>query len=170
MGRLIDRGLLLPEGESQEGFELSVNGVMMKLFGNWLGLPDLFDTQTGRSGIGRWGMMDQGSGNVFALVPAMPEAWSRAYMGWVVPDTIWATADIETLEVKRFGVSSDAPEILLLPITETEYYLIENRAADPNDRGYVECRDRRNGAYADKPLKENDCDFPRRFWSGHRGG
>lgn len=141
-GKLVDRGLLLPEGESQEGFELSVNGVMTKLFGNWLGLPDLFDTQTGRSGIGRWGMMDQGSGNVFALVPAMPEAWSRAYMGWVIPDTLWATANIETLEVKRFGVSGDAPEILLLPITETEYYLIENRAADPNNRRYVECRDR----------------------------
>jgi len=141
-GKVIDRGLLLPEGESQEGFELSVNGVMTKLFGNWLGLPDLFDTQTGLSGIGRWGMMDQGSGNVFALVPAMPEAWSRVYMGWVIPDTIWATASIETLEVKRFGVTSDSPEMLLLPMTETEYYLLENRAADPDCLGYVECLDR----------------------------
>ncbi len=141
-GKLIDRGLLLPEGESQEGFELSVNGVMVKLFGNWLGLPDLFDTQTGLSGIGRWGMMDQGSGNVFALVPAMPEAWSRAYMGWVIPDTIWASAQIETLQIKRFGISTDAPEMLLLPITETECYLLESRAADPDCLGYVECLDR----------------------------
>jgi M6 family metalloprotease-like protein len=141
-GILIDRGLLLPEGESQAGFDLSVNGVMTKLFGNWLGLPDLFDTQTGMSGIGRWGMMDQGSGNMYALVPAMPEAWSRAYMGWVVPDTIWGTTDIETLQVRRFGVTHDAPEMILLPITETEYYLIENRAADPDCLQYVECRDR----------------------------
>lgn len=140
-GVMVDRGLLLPEGESQDGFQLGLNGIMVKLFGNWLGLPDLFDTQTGRSGIGRWGMMDQGSGNVLALVPAMPEAWSRLYMGWEVPDTIWASANPETLRVSRFGLSDNAPEILLLPITETEYYLIENRAADPDNRRYVECRD-----------------------------
>ncbi|MFH1010051.1 MAG: hypothetical protein V1784_02310, partial [bacterium] len=141
-GEVIKRGLLLPEGESQEGFELSLNGIMVKLFGNWLGLPDLFDTETGLSGIGRWGMMDQGSGNIFALVPAMPEAWSRVYMGWEIPDTIWATENLETLQVKRFGETDAEPEILLLPISDTEYYLIENRANDPEARGYVECRDR----------------------------
>jgi M6 family metalloprotease-like protein len=141
-GIVVDKGLLLPEGESQAGYELSLNGIMVKLFGNWLGLPDLFDTQTGNSGIGRWGMMDQGSGNVFALVPAMPEAWSRTFMGWEIPDTIWATANPETLHVKRLGEADAAPEILLVPISDSEYYLVENRANDPMERGYVECQDR----------------------------
>ncbi len=141
-GVMVHQGLILPEGESQAGFELGLNGIMIKLFGNWIGLPDLFDTQRGRSGIGRWGMMDQGSGNVFGLVPACPEAWSRVYMGWEEPTIVWANTELETLQVKRFDGAEASPEILLLPITETEYYLIENRSDDPDERGYVACFDR----------------------------
>jgi M6 family metalloprotease-like protein len=142
----VTRGIILPEGENQRealdyGIELSVNGIMVKLFGNWLGLPDLFDTQTGRSGIGRWGMMDQGSGNVSALVPAVPEAWSRVYMGWETAQDIVPTGVGDTVRVARFGHDS-APRVVRLPLTPREYYLIENRDSDADSIGYVELRDR----------------------------
>jgi len=142
----VTRGIILPEGENQRealdyGIELSVNGIMVKLFGNWLGLPDLFDTQTGRSGIGRWGMMDQGSGNVSALVPAVPEAWSRVYMGWETPRDVVPTGVGDTVHVARFGHDS-APRIVRFPLTPREYYLVENRDSDADSVGYVELRDR----------------------------
>ena len=142
----VTRGLILPEGENQQealelGVELSLNGIMVKLFGNWLGMPDLFNTQAGRSGIGRWGMMDQGSGNLGALVPALPDAWSRAYMGWEEVSSVVQSRLGDTLSIARFEVDG-APEIVKLPITPKEYYLIENRDADADSIGFVELRDR----------------------------
>lgn len=142
----VTRGLILPEGENQQealeyGVELSLNGIMIKLFGNWLGLPDLFNTKTGQSGVGRWGMMDQGSGNMAALVPALPDAWSRVYMGWEEPLIHIPGANSDTLEIGRFG-SRTAPEIIQLPVTRNEYYLLENRDADADSIGHVTLRDR----------------------------
>ncbi len=152
----VTRGLILPEGENQQealdlGVELSLNGIMIKLFGNWLGLPDLFNTRTGLSGVGRWGMMDQGSGNWGALVPALPDAWSRVYMQWEDAVTAIPSHDGDTIRVARFGVGG-SPEIIKLPVTPREYYLLENRDADADSIGYVELRDRDNlemRAYAD---------------------
>jgi M6 family metalloprotease-like protein len=142
----VTRGLILPEGENQQealdfGVELSLNGVLVKLFGNWLGLPDLFDTQTGLSGIGRWGMMDQGSGNLGALVPALPDAWSRAFMGWQQIVTVPPSSRGDSVRLARFDVPG-APEIIKLPVTPREYYLVENRDADADSVGYVELHDR----------------------------
>ncbi len=142
----VTRGLILPEGENQQealdlGVELSLNGIMVKLFGNWLGLPDLFNTQTGLSGVGRWGMMDQGSGNLGALVPALPDAWSRLYMQWEDAVTAIPSHDGDTVRVARFR-EAGAPEIIKLPISPSEYYLLENRDADADSIGYVELRDR----------------------------
>ncbi|MBI5059159.1 T9SS type A sorting domain-containing protein [candidate division KSB1 bacterium] len=147
----VTSGLLLPEAENQQealdyGIELSLNGISVKLFGNWLGLPDLFDTETGRSGIGRWGMMDQGSGNLNALVPALPDAWSRLYMGWDTPEIVIPGSDtaaaITTQRIKRTGSAGDLPEIIKLPVTPTEYYLLENRDADADSIGHVSLFDR----------------------------
>lgn len=142
----VTRGILLPEGQNQAEtlefeIELSLNGVMVKLFGNWLGMPDLFNTETGASGIGRWGMMDQGSGNVNAIVPALPDAWSRVFMGWSEAQTVIPTGTGDSVSVARFGVAG-APEVLKIPALRDEYYLIENRDADADSIGYVTVYDR----------------------------
>lgn len=142
----VHRGLILPEGENQQealdlGIELSMNGIMIKLFGNWLGLPDLFNTNTGQSGVGRWGMMDQGSGNVDALVPAYPDAWSRAYLGWETPQVVVPSAAGDTVFVARHDTVG-APKIIKIPVTPREYYLVENRDADADSVKFVELTDR----------------------------
>ncbi|RPH95382.1 T9SS C-terminal target domain-containing protein [candidate division KSB1 bacterium] len=155
----VTRGLILPEGENQQEaldieVELSLNGIMIKLFGNWMGLPDLYNTQTGRSGVGRWGMMDQGSGNMSALVPALPDAWSRVYMGWVEPQIVVPSVQGDTVQVAR-SLHNQTPEIVKFPVTPREYYLVENRDADADSVGYVELRDRnglRMRAYRDGDL------------------
>ncbi|MBU1983409.1 hypothetical protein KJ815_03255, partial [bacterium] len=143
----VERGLILPEGENQRealdyDVELSLNGIMVKLFGNWLGLPDLFDTRTGHSGVGRWGMMDQGSGNMSALVPSLPTAWSRVYMEWQAAAVHLPSGRGDTLHVARFGRGGDVAQIVKIPVTAREYYVIENRDADADSVKCVTLWDR----------------------------
>ncbi|MBL0060351.1 MAG: T9SS type A sorting domain-containing protein [bacterium] len=142
----VTRGLLLPEAQNQPetldlGVELSLNGVLIKLFGNWLGMPDLFNTETGASGIGRWGMMDQGSGNVNALVPALPDAWSRVFMGWSDARTIYQAGNADTVRLGRVGMESET-QIVKVAVSADEYYLLENRDADADSIGHVSLFDR----------------------------
>lgn len=62
----ITNTLVIPETESRTipatptniPLNLSINGLLCASIGNFLGLPDLFDTNTGKSGIGRFGLMD----------------------------------------------------------------------------------------------------------------
>ncbi|MCB9357190.1 MAG: hypothetical protein H6506_01445 [Calditrichaeota bacterium] len=143
----VTRGLILPESQNQIEtlefeIELSMNGVLVKLFGNWLGMPDLFNTETGASGIGRWGMMDQGSGNVNAIVPALPDAWSRLYMGWEEPLVVFPSGAGDTVQISRF--SDAGTNIIKVPISGNEYYLLENRDADADSVGSVTVYDRDN--------------------------
>ena len=39
-------------------FQISTNGLLVASLGSYLGLPDLYDTKTGLSAIGRFGLMD----------------------------------------------------------------------------------------------------------------
>ena len=48
----------IPATPSDVLLRLGINGLLCASVGNFLGLPDLFDTNTGRSGIGRFGLMD----------------------------------------------------------------------------------------------------------------
>ncbi|MCW8849603.1 MAG: hypothetical protein OQJ81_06440, partial [Melioribacteraceae bacterium] len=65
-GTLINNTIILPETESreEEGFggvtliELSINGLIVSSIASHIGLPDLFDAETGKSAIGRFGLMD----------------------------------------------------------------------------------------------------------------
>ncbi|MDQ7054109.1 MAG: hypothetical protein Q9P14_14945 [candidate division KSB1 bacterium] len=78
-------GIILPETESQEGFEIGLLGTAAIMMGFQIGLPALFNPETGASGIGRWGLMDQGSGNFQGMLPAEPSAWEKVFMGWEKP-------------------------------------------------------------------------------------
>jgi len=127
-GVRITNGLILPETQNQEGLALGLLGTMTLLMGSRLGMPSLYNTQTGQAGIGRWGLMDQGSYNFQGLVPAEPSAWEKVYMGWEPPVTI------RQGEIVRIGSSTTktAPHIIKVPIDSKEYFLIENRVRDRN--------------------------------------
>jgi M6 family metalloprotease-like protein len=126
-GTFIRSGLILPETQNQEGQNLALLGTMTLLMGSHLGMPVLYESESGRTGIGRWGLMDQGSYNFLGLIPAEPSAWEKVYMGWEEPVVV------RQGEV-RIGSSTtkSAPHIIKVPIDEKEYFLIENRVRDRN--------------------------------------
>ncbi len=127
-GSFIANGIILPEMQNQEGLDLGLLGTMTLLMGSRLGMPTLFESATGRTGIGRWGLMDQGSYNFQGLIPAEPSAWEKVHMGWETPVVV------RQGDAVRIGCSSaqSAPHIIKVPVDAKEYFLIENRVRDRN--------------------------------------
>jgi M6 family metalloprotease-like protein len=125
---LVDEGILLPETESQDGYEIGLLGTAALMFGFQLGMPAMWNTQNGNTGIGRWGLMDQGSGNFNGLIPAEPDAFCKTMMGWEKP------VEVRQGEGLRVACSSaeQTQKIYKIPINEREYFLIENRSHDPD--------------------------------------
>lgn len=128
-GVFIRDGIILPETQTQEGFELALLGTMAIMFGNQLGLPILFNPDTGRSGIGVFGLMDQGSGNFFGLLPAQPSAWSKVFLGWEVPIEVTEGVDLEIAA----ALAQNDNKLYKIPINTNEYFLLENRDRDINN-------------------------------------
>jgi hypothetical protein len=125
----------LTSGGSTATLQLSINGLLASSLGSFLGLPDLFDTKTGRSAIGRFGLMDVAS--IFAfngLFPPEPSAWEKARLGWLTPITINGGAQTISLPaVGHTAVGRDT--VYKIPISAGEYFLVENRNRDPQSNG-----------------------------------
>ncbi len=135
---LVKQAVILPETEVQSTkIQIGLKGTMALMTGHFLGLPALYDVKTGTSGIGKWGLMDQGSGNYFGLLPAQPCAWSKVFMGWEKPIVLRPGTSI------RVGVAraKTAPHIYKIPVTRDEYFLIENRNHDFNGDSMAVGRD-----------------------------
>lgn len=117
--------------------ELSINGLLAAAFGTYAGLPDLFDTKTGRTGIGRFGLMDAEA--IFAYggtCPPAPNAWEKMALGWSQPRETAPGAQSTLITASR----SDEPsttDIIRVPILPQEYWLIENRQRDPGGNGQL---------------------------------
>jgi hypothetical protein len=133
---------ILPETESRTGefleepfiLQLAINGLVTAIAGNHIGLPDLFNTTNGNSGIGRFGLMDpEGFFAFFGLFPPLPSAWERLYMGWDTPQMLSPTAE-STLNLTAVSLQP-AQGMVQYPITSTEYFLIENRHRDAQNAG-----------------------------------
>lgn len=139
----IPNSMIIPETESREVssfgsvflFELSINGLMVASIASHLGLPDLFDTETGLSAIGRFGLMDGQS--IFAyngLFPPEPSAWEKIYLGWKEPIVI--DPGTYNLTVTSNTIASITDTVILkIPLNSKEYYLVENRIRDANSNG-----------------------------------
>jgi hypothetical protein len=63
-------------------------------------------------------------GNVFGAVPLYPSAWSRAFLGFTDVVDFRQGSDIRIVAAEMI---SDGIKIARIPITEKEYYLLENR-------------------------------------------
>ncbi len=137
----ITNSALLPETENRfipsvSGlfhYKLGINGLITSMIGSHLGLPDLFDTKTGRSVIGRFGLMDGESIFSFhGLFPPEPSAWEKIYLGWVEPITLSKNINgIILPAVSKYSSGSDT--IYKIPISAKEYFLIENRHRDAKE-------------------------------------
>ena len=106
-------------------YQIGLNGTFAFMMGFYWGLPSLYDTETGETGIGKFGLMDQGSANLNGLVPVVPSAWSRVFLGW--EDPVVAGVD-QIINLRHVETSSDSL-VWKVPIDDYEYFLIENRYA-----------------------------------------
>ena len=126
------------ETASQDGLNWGVNGIIVNQIARELGLPNTFDAAKGTSRLGYFDMMDfagYNAGNGF--LPAMPAAWERAYMGWSdVKEVRPVKGKPVTVEISAAGTGSGT-EIVKVPLSASEYLLIENRQRSWNKNGEV---------------------------------
>lgn len=143
----IKNTMILPSTESREievinGMylqQLSINGLIAASIASHIGLPDLFDTETGKSAIGRFGLMDgQAIFTYGGAFPPEPSPWEKIYLGWESPVVYKPSPDENLVNITANLVSTlNDTVILKIPINENEYYLVENRSRDANKDGSV---------------------------------
>lgn len=164
---LINHTLVLPQTESREIEaiggdilqEISINGLLCASFGSYLGLPDLFNTSNGRSGIGRFGLMDgEGIFNYYGLLPPEPSAWERIMLGWASPVEINPSLET-TLTLPALGLNQNPDSVIIkIPISSTEYFLLENRQRNPQNTG-VTLTCHINGSDQNITFQQDEDDF-----------
>lgn len=152
MGKSVVNGLLIPgsvldtlrsvmvvsETASQDGLNWGVNGIVVNQIGRELGLPNTYDVVKGISRLGYFDGMDfagYNAGNGF--MPSLPAAWGRAYMGWSQVKEVRPVAGKPvTVDIAAAG-SGLGTEIVKVPLSASEYLLIENRQRSWNKDGKV---------------------------------
>lgn len=128
-------GWILPEARSQNG-RAGLNGLLARFFGHQLGLPGLSNFADGQPALGTWSLMDVGSnagGYVLqdsliltvGFAPPHPMAWSKARLGWIEPVMVERDTTLVLAATDLQGV--DLPKAVRIPISTTEYFLLENR-------------------------------------------
>lgn len=144
----VTSGMLLPEAISTNG-RGGLNGTLARFFASQLGLPGLSDFENDLPAIGDWSLMDTGannqidasrlglqplrndptSTNLIGFLPSRMIAWSRMQLGWLEPLVITHS---DTVEIAASGSALDLPQAIRVPISATEYFLIENRYSHLN--------------------------------------
>jgi M6 family metalloprotease-like protein len=133
----ITEGIFMPETKSQDNRVGALNAEFAHEFGHQLGLPDLYNSETFTTQVGDFALMDNNAQNVgvdvgygvfvSGVLPVYPCAWSRAFLGLVEPVEI---TDEEDIELFAATMLSDQLQVIRIPITLEEYFLVENRQRD----------------------------------------
>ncbi len=158
---------LLPQTQSRTGediagdeyvLELSINGLLVANIGSFLGLPDLFNTDSGASAIGRFGLMDGASiFSYLGLFPPEPSAWEKIHLGWQEPFDI----TLDTEEPVRLPAVSLREEnsIARHAISSDEHFLVENRHRNPSNEALELTIRTPDGNYVTKRVEPDDERF-----------
>ncbi len=140
----ISDAVVMPESPSQDGRVTALNAVMGHEFGHQLGLVDLYDTRTGMTQVGDFSLMDYNGFGVNidlgdsvpvlvqGVMPIFPDAWSRAYLGFV--DVVEVTS-ANNIKVLAAELDTSFNQVLMVPINADEYFLVENRRTDIDGDG-----------------------------------
>ena len=140
----ITNSLIIPRTLSRRGelFEeeqvvsFSINGLLVASIASHIGLPDLFNSENGRSAMGQFGLMD-GAGFILSyngLFPPLPSAWERMKLGWDTPFVINGRMG-EQIDLPAVGLGQFNSSIAKYEITKDEYFLFENRFRDAKGTG-----------------------------------
>ena len=135
-GHAINKGIIMPETQNHLNYDISIDmfsseqqpcdyqygltGTLSLMIGFAIGLPPLWDIETGDTRIGVFGLMDQGSNNGRGLIPSAPAPWTRIYAGWETPTIVNQNSQIALPKISNSNV-------VRVDINESEYFLIENR-------------------------------------------
>ncbi len=141
----ISEGLLMPETASQDNRITCLNAVLAHEFGHQLGLVDIYSTLNFMTQVGDFSLMDnngmsvaidlgEGARFVNGALPIYPDAWSRAYLGF---SAVHEVVNQQNVPVRAAEQAYFNNEIVKVPISEHEYFLIENRQTTA-DFGYLD--------------------------------
>ena len=135
-------GSVVPEIASQDGYFSGIAGVLFHEFGHQLGLPDLYNTNSGWPAVGIWDLMDSGGmvgdyiedeqgrvNFVEGFLPAGLSAWSKIFLGWAHVDTVTTFEN----DIALPAVEKCPPRVVRVEASSDEYFLLENRAAELDD-------------------------------------
>ncbi|MEO0091677.1 MAG: FG-GAP-like repeat-containing protein [candidate division WOR-3 bacterium] len=119
-------------------------GTLCHEFVHLLGGYDLYDVTGYSMGVGAWSLMgfgawlgDWGIGAPPGVIPSMLDAFHKIHLFGLEPVVINMPKEsiplfASTMDTTRFGIRGDSssPIIIKIPISQTEYFLIENRQTD----------------------------------------
>lgn len=141
----VNTALLMPETVVQDNRVSALNALIAHEFGHQLGLIDVYDTRNFMTQLGDFALMDNNGfgtgidfagfniGKVFGTMPVYPCAWSRAFLGFV--DVVDIREDTADVAIVAAAVPGDSlTKVVRIPISETEYYLLENRVIEVDGR------------------------------------
>ncbi len=147
---LISEAMLCSETSNQDGLNWGIQGILVNQIARQIGIPDLFSTSSGETAIGAFCIMDfAGYSAGTGFIPPYPSAWVRAFMGWdnvkvaSIGDSSSNAVKAVTTVLDRTPAQAAASAgtdttILLVPINDHEYYLLENRQRNlPDSTGHV---------------------------------
>ncbi len=117
------------EGETvpaMEKSDLSPFGVLCHEFGHQLGLPDLYNTNSGTSNVGKWDLMDYGAwvGSPQGSQPPHMSSWCKTLLKWLTPVSHTNSSTITLNSFK--DLTANCVKVPVLGST-TEYFLFEYR-------------------------------------------
>jgi hypothetical protein len=139
----LEHVLILPESETQDplpgvpgsGF-FDVRGVYCYEVGLRLGMLSLADFTPSffpdSQGIGNFGLMGYGLFTGLGIVPAGPSAINRMLMGWAEPVEVREDAELRIAPMLDPSTVSGDTNLVRVPISDREYWLLEYRLQDPD--------------------------------------
>ncbi len=150
-GKTIGEAIIMPQTDMRGSFVVDPLGVYVHEFGHWLGLPDLYCTASPSCpyGMGHWSLMADGIYNKdpntptwYGSSPALLDAWSLVYLGWVSPQVSPTNVKNQTISLNAVESASSSTTVRTNIIkaqastaTAKQYFLIENRQQVGYDAG-----------------------------------
>lgn len=142
---------------NEQGALQGLLGVIVHEMGHYFGLPDLYDTFVGtRPTIGFYCLMATGFYNSVSRIPCHPSAWCKVLLGWEEPVVV--NTDIRDIPLKAGALLGEGVRVIKVPITSTEYYLIENRLRDENFNDRFDFGERGGNNFPDILLDDYQLD------------
>lgn len=102
-------------------------GVYCHEFGHQLGLPDLYNTNSGLSQVGKWCLMDYGTWANNGFNPSHPSIWCKQLLEWVSPVNISSTVTNTSLSAVEVSSQGIKIPISVASDLDNEYFLLEYR-------------------------------------------